>query len=77
MAQSTVSPNNKAVTFRGRTEREMPKPPNMDVTPKPAVKHPAGIKNRAAISKRKFAKRAMKRGMISESAAKKHLGESY
>jgi hypothetical protein len=62
MADSTAAPNNKAVAFRGKPERE-----------------PAGVSNAAPMkppkSKRKQAKRAIKRGMISEKAAKRHLGD--
>lgn len=57
MAETTVSPNNKPVAFRGKPEREL-----------------SGAAKKS--STRKIAKRAMKRGMISEKAAKKHLGEA-
>lgn len=45
------------------------------------AKNPAGVDNAAPMKKtvkagsRKTAKRAIKRGMISEKAAKKHLGD--
>jgi len=62
MADTTAAPNNKAVSYRGKPERE-----------------PAGVTNAAPMkppkAKRKSAKRAIKRGMISEKAAKRHLGE--
>lgn len=65
MAETTTAPNNKPVSFGAKPEREMStvaKPRN------PAVKKlsPRG---------RKKAKSAIKRGMISEKAAKKHLGD--
>jgi hypothetical protein len=72
MAETAVFPNNKSVEFRGKPEREMPRPPNMDVSAKPGKKNPAGI-NKGNETKRKHVKRAMKRGMVSEKAAKKHL----
>ena len=63
MADTTLAPNNKAIAFGDEPERE-----------------PAGVANAAPIKKpskhvRKTAKRAIKRGMISEKAAKKHLGD--
>lgn len=64
MAETTSSYNNKGITFSGKTERE-----------------PAGITNAAPMKKkpskqfRKTAKGAIKRGMISEKAAKRHLGD--
>lgn len=64
MADSTTAPNNKPVSFGVK---------------KPA-REPAGITNAAPIKKpskalRKNANRAIKRGMISPKAAKKHLGD--
>lgn len=63
MAETTAAPNNKPVAFGAKPERE-----------------PPGVENAAPIKKpskhgRKTAKRAIKRGMISEKAAKKHLGD--
>lgn len=66
MAETTNAPNNKPVAFGAKPDREMAgemaKPRN------PAVKKlsPRG---------RKKAKSAIKRGMISEKAAKRHFGE--
>jgi hypothetical protein len=65
MAETPVAPNNKAVAFKAKPERE-----------------PAGVANAAPIKSlsprgRKKAKRAIKRGMISEKAAKKHFGDGY
>jgi len=61
MADTTAAPNNKALAYKGKPERE-----------------PAGVQNTAPMkppkAKRKTAKRAIKRGMISEKAAKRHLG---
>lgn len=58
----------------------MPRPPGMDTSAKPGPK-PAGTTNAYPLkmkgAKRKGVKRAMRRGMISETAAKKHLGGSY
>lgn len=61
MAETPVAPNNKSVAFRGTPERE----PTADALA-PKKLSPRG---------RKTAKRAIKRGMISEKAAKRHLGE--
>jgi hypothetical protein len=61
MADTPTAPNNKAVKFGAKAEAE-----------------PAGVANAAPMKMgkgtRKHAKRAIKRGMISEKAAKKHLG---
>ena len=62
MADTTTAPNNKATAFRGKPDRE-----------------PAGVTNTAPMkvkkATRKKASRAIKRGMISEKAAKRHLGD--
>jgi hypothetical protein len=69
MAETPVAPNNKAVAFSGKKERE-----------------PAGLTNTAPMKMastpkklsprgRKKVKSAIKRGMISEKAAKRHFGE--
>jgi hypothetical protein len=65
MADSKTSWNNKGITYSGKAERE-----------------PAGVTNAAPMrikkpsrTGRKSAKNAIKRGMISEKAAKKHLGD--
>lgn len=62
MAETTVAANNKPVTFGAKPDRE-----------------PAGLTNAAPMKKtskkfRKMAKGAIKRGMISPKAAKRHLG---
>ena len=65
MANTPIAPNNKAVTFRGKPERE---PAGVtDTAPMKAKKPSKGL--------RKSAKGAIKRGMISEKAAKRHLGD--
>ncbi len=61
MADTTTATNNKPVSFGVKTERE-----------------PAGVDNTAPMKMpkkavRKNAKSAMKRGLISEKAAKRHL----
>jgi hypothetical protein len=61
MAETTAAPNNKPVNFGGKTEGE-------------AVAKPV-IKPKMAKATRKKASRAIKRGMISEKAAKRHLGD--
>lgn len=63
MAETPVAPNNKAISFGAKPARE-----------------PAGLKNAATRKPgskkiRKSVKQAMKRGMISEKAANKHLGD--
>lgn len=63
MAETTGALNNKPVAFGTKPERE-----------------PAGLANAAPIKPpskhvRKTAKRAIKRGMISEKAAKRHLSD--
>lgn len=68
MAETPVAPNNKPVSFGAKPARE------------PAGVHNAAPMKRAGGKKlsahiRKTAKSAMKRGMISEKAAKRHLGE--
>jgi hypothetical protein len=62
MAETTAAPNNKPVNFGGKTEGE-------------AVAKPKVIKPKMAKATRKKASRAIKRGMISEKAAKRHLGD--
>lgn len=61
MAQTPVAPNNKAISFGTKPEREI------------AGHKISGAAKKSSI--RKTAKRAMKRGMISPKAAAKHLGE--
>jgi hypothetical protein len=85
MAETPTAANNKSITFRGKTEREMSinhrsaeGKPNEDASfqakapnAKEADRDPAPKKPGKAM--RKKAKRAASRGMISEKAAKKHL----
>lgn len=56
MADTAVAPNNKAVAFKGKVDRELAGAAKKSVT-------------------RKVAKKAIKRGLISEKAAKRHLGD--
>lgn len=73
MAESATHPNNVAVKFRGKGEREMPKPPGMDVsTTKVSPTKGKKLPRRA----RKVAKAAARRGLISEKAMAKHMGEA-
>lgn len=81
MANTPVASNNKSVTYGLKTEREMSDWQNRGITESSGSgKNPAGLTNTAPMKKirsktaRKSAKRAIKRGMISEKAAKKHLG---
>ncbi|MDI1265605.1 MAG: hypothetical protein PS018_20350 [bacterium] len=62
MAESTIAPNNKPVTFGAKPAAE----------PSGALRQPSGAAKSASI--RKKAKGAINRGMISEKAAKKFLG---
>jgi hypothetical protein len=76
MAETTPAANNKSISFGSKMEREMGWN-NKGITRASSGEKPAGISN-LKISKpslRKRAKSAMKRGMISEKAAKKHLSE--
>lgn len=99
MAETSVAPNNRSVTFRGRSENEMPPYPKPVSKAQNAAMHAAAAgKSTIGIPKKvgkEFAKgahgksmkklpqhvdqgratRAMKRGAISEKAAKKHLGD--
>jgi hypothetical protein len=64
MAETTAAPNNKPVAFGKKPQRE-----------------PAGVVNAAPMKKlsprgRKTAKGAIKRGLISEKAAKRLLGDA-
>jgi hypothetical protein len=67
MAETTVAPTNKAIAFRGKPSVERPRAADH------AMVHPS----KAQLSRK--VKRALKgprsRGMVSEAAAKKHLGE--
>jgi hypothetical protein len=60
MADTTTAANNKATAFKGKPEREP-----AGVTDAAPMKPPKG--------KRKAARNAIKRGMISPKAAAKHL----
>jgi hypothetical protein len=79
MASTTTSPNNAAVKFRGRKEREMARKDGLTgvstVMPKPAkpAAKPARARQRARMTARKMARR----GLISETAMKKHMGEGF
>lgn len=63
MAETIAAPNNKPIAFGNKVERE-----------------PAGLANAAPMKakpskqQRKTVKSAMRKGMISEKAARKHLG---
>jgi hypothetical protein len=81
MSNTTTSTNNKSVSFRGKPEREMsssmvPDTKNAEgqVAEVSAVAKPKKVGKKFGPDTRKKAKRAINRGMISEKAAKKHLG---
>jgi hypothetical protein len=80
MAETPVAPNNKSITFRGKPEREMSTAPRMNAEAMPvdgaapAAAPKKVAKKRMAAGPRKKLKSAINRGMISEKAAKKHLG---
>lgn len=90
MAETSVAPNNKSVTFRGGMENEMPSSSQAqnrfmhavaegkvkDVSKKVGkdfVKADHGRKIGKLPQHKARAKKAMKRGAISEKAAKRHL----
>lgn len=64
MAETTLAPNNKAVDFGAKVDAE---PAGV-----PKAREPSGAAKSASI--RKKAKGAINKGMISEKAAKKFLG---
>ena len=77
MANTTTAPTNKPVSFGRKAEREMStteKRKNAEAQP---VDGAIGAKppKKVAPNFRSKAKRAIKRGMISAKAAKKHLGD--
>jgi hypothetical protein len=90
IAETTTSPNNKSISFSGKTEHEMPVVSQAQNRWAHANEDAAGSTGEAAremvkethgtkVKKlpqhvRKKAKRAMKQGLISEKAAKRHLG---
>lgn len=82
MADTRPAPNNKSITFGTKTEREAMAWNNQGKAESNGTlgKNPAGVENTAPMPKSKptkmpkKARRAMKRGMISEKAAKKHFG---
>jgi hypothetical protein len=82
MANTSASANNKSVTFGTKMEREMAWNNQGIVNSDSGGKNPPGVINTAPMKKRgpktkasrKIVKSAIKRGMISEKAAKKHLG---
>lgn len=67
MAETPVAANNKPVKFDAKAQREPAGVPNLAPM--------KSAKGKLSPRARKSAKSAMKRGMISEKAAKKHLGE--
>lgn len=94
MAESAVAPNNAAIKFRGKPEREMPvvsKAQNAAMHAAAEGKSTLGIPKKVGrefikashgmhVKKlpkhvRKRAKHMRSRGMISDKAAKRHLGE--
>lgn len=70
MAESTTAPNNKPVTFGAKVVRE---PAGVTDAAPMKPRAPSGAAKKAVV--RKKAKGAIKRGMISEKAAKRHLGD--
>ncbi len=75
MADTSPAANNRPVAYRGKPEREM----SAVSTPKSPAIHAAEEVRPPAVKKlskavRKNANRAIKRGMISPKAAKRHLG---
>jgi hypothetical protein len=80
MAETPVAPNNKSITFGTKMEREMSTAPtrlNAEAQPVDGAVSAAPSpvkKKRITAGARKKAKSAIKHGMISEKAAKKHLG---
>jgi hypothetical protein len=74
MATSSPNPNNVTVKFRGKGEREMPKPPQMDVSTGKPMKGSSG-KPKMSRRMRKQVKKAQNRGAISDKAMKRMTGE--
>jgi hypothetical protein len=79
MSGTTISPNNARVKFRGHKEREMARttmPGQVDPKmPKGAMKTPKVAKpSRARQRARMTARKAAKRGLISDKAMAKHFG---
>lgn len=71
---TSAQSNNKAVEFLGQPVKEMPKPPNMDVST-PPLKAPQKVKKMKMSRKgRKSVKGFAKRGMISPKAMAKMVG---
>jgi hypothetical protein len=80
MADTPVATNNKSISFGRKVEREMSAEEldkRRNAEGEPVNGEPAAVRKPKKMSRnmRKSAKRAIKRGMISEKAAKKHLGE--
>lgn len=77
LASTTTSPNNRAVKFRGQGAREMAstEKPIGGLTTLPKAAKLPGPKHAARTRKR--ARSAAKRGLISDAAMKKHMGEAY
>lgn len=80
MAETTVAPTNKAVAFRGKPSVEPTKYPNKvrgltdeEVEANEARRPPA--RPQISGTAKSAIKSALSRGMVSEAAVKKHLGE--
>ena len=82
MAETPVAANNKSVKFTGRPEREMSsswtsrgisESDGSTTSNPPGVNNTAPMKKKLSKGSRKHATRAVKRGLISEKAAKRHL----
>lgn len=72
MADTTAAPNNKPVAFGAKATREKAGAADADMAA--STKPPRAVSGAAKTSAiRKTAKGAIKRGMISEKAAHKHL----
>lgn len=92
MAETAAAPNNKSISFSGKTEREMPSVSQaqnrlmhaaaegkVEGVPEKVGKEFVKADHGRKIGKlpkhvKKKASKAMKRGLISEKAAKRHLG---
>jgi hypothetical protein len=88
VAETSAAANNRAVSFSGKVEREMPVVSKAQNRWAHANEDASGSTGKAAremvrathgksvkkLPERKRAKSAIKRGLISEKAAKRHLG---
>jgi hypothetical protein len=71
MAETTTSPTNKEVKFRGKPSAERPRAADGMAALSPALPKPKKMRAKVKRAvKPKFA-----RGMMSEAAMKKHLGD--